>query len=128
MFKVDGLLIPVLVAPAWHCMSLGLKEVLQEITLDVIIAKWIKFQEYHLFLHVGDFRTVPEDKVNASTVKPCWPYGTQGRSKLGESMVSVVSTWSARGRHVVGVVGAKNRIYIESMAKNRRGTLWAGFF
>ena len=29
-----------------------------------------------------------------------------------------------RGRPVVGVVGAKNRIYIESMAKNRRGTLW----
>ena len=31
MFIVDGLRIPVLVAPTWHCMSLGLKEVLQEI-------------------------------------------------------------------------------------------------
>ena len=49
MSIVDGLLIPVLVAPTWHCMSLGIKEVLQEITLDVIIAKWIKFQESNIF-------------------------------------------------------------------------------
>ena len=54
MSVVDGLLIPVLVAPTWHCMSLGVKEVLQEITLDVIIAKWIKFQESDRFLHLGN--------------------------------------------------------------------------
>ena len=54
MSIVDGLLIPVLVAPTWHCMSLGVKEVLQEITLDVIIAKWIKFQESNRFLHLGN--------------------------------------------------------------------------
>ena len=68
--------------------------------------------------------------VKASTVDPCWPHGTQARSKWGESVVGVV-----RAKNGIYIIYSQTHtykyvciyinyiyIYVFAMAKNRLGT------